>query len=78
MSGTDDKHRRGGKRSGAGRPAEVKHPCQKTVSLDLATIERAREIGDGNISAGIRRAVASFYSDKRSGANAQVVPPVRG
>ena len=33
------------------------------VMLDDATIERAKELGDGNLSMGIRQAVASLPND---------------
>lgn len=33
------------------------------VMLDEATIERAKALGDGNLSQGIRHAVASFPND---------------
>jgi len=51
----ENKPKRGGKREGAGRPAEV--PCRKMcVYLDEQTIERLRRLGAGNLSAGIRAA----------------------
>lgn len=51
----NDKKQRGGKREGAGRPAEV--PCRKMcVYLDEQTIDRLRRLGAGNLSAGIRAA----------------------
>lgn len=43
----------------AGRPEEI-GARRINVTLDEATIERARAIGDGNVSAGIRRAVQAF------------------
>lgn len=73
VSGTNNDNRRGGKRPGAGRPAEVKLPRPKTVSLDPATIERAREIGGGNLSAGIRRAVASFGFESNADGSQEIV-----
>ena len=42
-------------RGGGRKPTGVKRIA---VTLDEATIERARKIGDGNLSEGIRRAVA--------------------
>lgn len=46
---------------GAGRPTPdgVKKPKPRTVSLDDHTVARAQEIGAGNLSAGIRIAVAA-------------------
>jgi hypothetical protein len=68
--------KRGGVREGAGRPAEVKDPRPVTVTLDEAAIEAARDLGGGNISAGIREAlrrtngtimyVASVLSNKQA------------
>lgn len=51
---------RGGIRKGQGRkaPDGVVDTVRVNVSLDPATIEKARDIGDGNLSAGIRIAVA--------------------
>ena len=37
------------------------------VTLDDATIERARVLGDGNLSQGIRQAVASLPNDAQQG-----------
>lgn len=37
------------------------------VMLDDATIERARVLGDGNLSQGIRQAVASLPNDVQQG-----------
>lgn len=42
-----------------GRPVEI-GVKRVNVTLDNATIERAREIGAGNLSEGLRRAVAEF------------------
>jgi len=48
----------GGSREGSGRP---KIGAQRVnVSLDEETLRRAREIGAGNVSEGLRRAVAAF------------------
>ena len=48
----------GGSREGSGRP---KIGAQRVnVSLDEETLKRAREIGAGNVSEGLRRAVAAF------------------
>jgi hypothetical protein len=56
----DKKSTRGGVRPGAGRPVTGVNYRVKTVTIDDATIERARKIGNGNISVGVRRAVAAF------------------
>ena len=48
---------RGGTRKGAGRKAEVTGTNRINVSLDPATVEKARDIGHGNVSLGIRKAV---------------------
>ena len=37
------------------------------VMLDDATIERARVLGDGNLSQGIRQAIASLPNDAQQG-----------
>ena len=37
------------------------------VTLDDVTIERAKELGDGNLSMGIRQAVASLPNDAKQG-----------
>lgn len=48
----------GGAREGSGRP---KIGAQRVnVSLDEETLNRAREIGAGNVSEGLRRAVAVY------------------
>jgi len=41
----------------AGRPAEIQGGQRVNVYLDARTIQRATEIGNGSISAGLRRAV---------------------
>jgi hypothetical protein len=50
---------RGGKRQGQGRKAQdgAKAVQRVNTSLDAATIAKARKLGDGNLSAGIRKAV---------------------
>lgn len=41
-----------------GRPTEIKDKTSpRTLSLDDATIDKARRIGGGNVSAGVREAV---------------------
>jgi len=42
-----------------GRPKEIAEGRRVNVWLDQASIERAEEIGDGNVSAGIRAALAA-------------------
>lgn len=37
------------------------------VMLDDATIERAKALGDGNLSQGIRQAIASLPNDAQQG-----------
>ena len=56
------KNQHGGIRKGQGRKAEVKGTKRINVSLDPATIEKARKIGGGNnVSLGLRRAVNDTY-----------------
>jgi len=50
----------GGAREGAGRPAIGAR--RVNVSLDDATLKRAAEIGAGNVSDGLRKAVAAYFS----------------
>jgi len=42
-----------------GRPKEIEAGRRVNVWLDQASIERAEEIGDGNVSAGIRMALTN-------------------
>lgn len=51
--------KRGGPRKGAGRKTQdgAKEMQRVNVSLDAGTIAKARKLGDGNLSAGIRKAV---------------------
>ena len=52
----------GGAREGAGRPATGTR--RVNVTLDTPTLARAKEIGDGNVSEGLRRAVRDWaHSD---------------
>lgn len=48
----------GGPRKGSGRIATGSK--QIGVTLDPGTVEKARLIGEGNVSEGLRRAVAAF------------------
>lgn len=42
-----------------GRPTEINRPTRKVyLTLDDQTIEKAKAIGEGNVSAGVRKAVA--------------------
>ena len=43
-----------------GRPAEMKGGQKVTMYLDAAAIRRARVIGEGNLSAGVREALLAF------------------
>lgn len=44
-----------------GRATEIEEPTERTnLSLDVATRDKAKRIGDGNISRGVRLAVAKF------------------
>ena len=47
-----------------GRPALApdQRAVRAQVSLDQATIDQAREMGEGKLSAGIRRAVAAAWT----------------
>ena len=57
---TTPKPKRGGIRAGAGRTAQdgAQSTSPRTVMLDSQTVEKARIIGSGNLSEGIRRAVS--------------------
>jgi hypothetical protein len=58
---TTSKPKRGGVRSGAGRVTQdgAQSTAPRTVMLDSHTVEKARIIGSGNLSEGIRRAVST-------------------
>lgn len=52
---------RGGAREGAGRPALSTEAIERiTVTLPESYRVRASEIGDGNVSAGIRKAIENY------------------
>ena len=53
-------NKRGGYRRGLGRKADVSGTKRINVSLDPVTVEKARRIGNGNLSLGMRMAVKSF------------------
>lgn len=57
---TKPKPKRGGVRAGAGRTAQdgAQSLEPRTVMLDSQTVKKARIIGSGNLSEGIRRAVS--------------------
>ena len=48
------------------------------VMLDDATIERARVLGDGNLSQGIRQAVASLPNDAQQGCRGMMAAQEKG
>jgi hypothetical protein len=59
---------RGGYRSGSGRKPGFKlagaaHRTRRVILLNDAEHQWARELGDGNISLGIRRALAAMQSN---------------
>ena len=56
------KSKRGSYRRGAGRKAEVSGTKRINVSLDPVTVEKARKIGCGNLSLGLRKAVNTSYT----------------
>ena len=50
------KPKRGGRREGAGRPRTFSQDAVRlSVTLERAHVEWLRELGEGNVSAGIRR-----------------------
>ena len=55
-------NKHGGYRRGAGRKAEVTGTKRINVSLDPVTVEKARKIGEGNLSLGLRKAVNTNYN----------------
>ena len=56
---TSNKH--GGPRKGAGRnPVEGTKPEMKSVKLSREHWEKAREIGEGNMAEGLRRALDAW------------------
>lgn len=60
---TDFTPRHGGPRKGAGRPTEDKANGLRPycVSLDIDTVQRAKKLGGGNLSLGLRKALKSLY-----------------
>jgi hypothetical protein len=54
---------RGGRRSGAGRPASYREPLvRKTVMLPISYVEQLTTFGAGNLSEGIRSLVELAYT----------------
>ena len=55
------KEKRGGPKEGAGRPRlEAEEQKRRNISLSDRLAEKAKEIGNGNVSEGIRKALESF------------------
>ena len=55
------KENRGGSRDGAGRPRIEKGPqSRRNITLSDRLVKKAKSIGKGNISEGIRRALEAF------------------
>ena len=55
------KENRGGPRDGAGRPRfEAEEQKRRNISLSDRLAAKAKEIGNGNISEGIRKAIEAF------------------
>jgi hypothetical protein len=54
-----DKKQHGGPREGAGRKAEdeAEGTARYNVSLDAPTVKKAKKLGEGNLSLGLRKAV---------------------
>jgi len=61
-SGPRDYIGHGGPREGAGRRAEddAKGTKRYNVSLDAPTVRKAKKIGEGNLSLGLRKAVRKY------------------
>jgi hypothetical protein len=57
---TEKKQQNGGKREGAGRPALEGGGRKTAVRLDEKTIEKAKAVGQGNLSLGLRLIVAAY------------------
>lgn len=58
---TDKKENRGGPREGAGRPRKEAEPQKRrNISLSDRLAEKAKKIGNGNISEGIRKALDEY------------------
>lgn len=50
---------RGGKREGAGRPVSPDPLLRVSLRLSAAHVARLKELGEGNVSAGVRRLLAA-------------------
>lgn len=48
-----------------GRPQSLPDGKRLNVYLDAATIDKATKIGKGNLSAGLRKAVAKHQQEKK-------------
>lgn len=48
----------------AGRPQIIKDGKQTSVYLDAASLDVAKKLGDGNVSAGIRKAILNQPTSK--------------
>ena len=66
---------RGGKRAGSGRKAGTKWSEIVAVRLTPAQVEKARRIGEGNISVGVRAALAEYEEWERWQDNRQETTP---
>ena len=54
-------NKRGGKREGAGRPRIAGDiQVRRNITLSESLAEKAKQIGDGNLSEGVRRAIEAF------------------
>jgi hypothetical protein len=60
---TEKQLSRGGPRPGAGAPRQMADGRRIAVYLDSATIDKARELGGGSVSQGIRRAIQTHCTD---------------
>ena len=67
MSTSTHTHR-GGARRGAGRPRMAEDQKRRQVYLSDQMVELARKLGRGNISEGIRRALALAQQTSRTSA----------
>lgn len=47
-----------------GRPMEIENGRRVNLWLDAASVERAEVLGDGNVSAGVRKALASVLDPR--------------
>lgn len=69
------KTKSGGAREGAGRhPIAGTRPKMKSVKLSLEHWDCARQIGDGVMTEGIRRALDAYYDKRNPSANYDIAP----